>query len=300
MNTLNKILDSRDLRQITMQIQQNVSNYLIAKGPHAIVRTVALNDNIHITRRYNEGSKPLFDRADIVVNQHDLESGALGEHKRHVSETTEKLVYDKRSNSDKNRFRKSKSHDNTPTSSEESKSTSSSFIHSRISKVPYFRDEIREQERLRHLYEKEQHKSHSKSRNRYKQRYRSPTRYHSTCTSRRSKNKDNKYRKSRSRTRSTRRRNHSRSNREYGSPRGREHKTPNISNKDAQLTSRYITIPVALPPESMFPYAGFHNFPPPTHYSPYTVMPLMTQRLRRPMPRRAFSMTHETMKKILK
>uniref|UniRef100_A0A1A9WE94 Female-specific protein transformer n=1 Tax=Glossina brevipalpis TaxID=37001 RepID=A0A1A9WE94_9MUSC len=273
------------------------------------------------------------DRKDTEENL-----GAIrGEHKRHASEATsessssdrspERSVYTRRYDSDKKRIRKSKSPDDKPTSSryvkglrerkkspdshssrvrnitalrKKSKSKSPPPIHKRISKVPYFRDEVREQDRLRRLYGKEQRKSHSKSPSRYKRRYRSPTRYHRTSSSRRSRSKDNKYRhsresrrrsKSRSRTRSPRRRNHSRSNREHSSPRGREHKTLNISTKNPQLPAQFITIPVALPAGSTFPYAGFHHLPPPpTHYPPYPVMPVMPQRQFRPIPRRQFMM----------
>uniref|UniRef100_A0A1A9VQF7 Female-specific protein transformer n=1 Tax=Glossina austeni TaxID=7395 RepID=A0A1A9VQF7_GLOAU len=130
-------------------------------------------------------------------------------------------------------------------------------------KVPCFCDEVRERERLKRLYGKEERKSHSKSPSRYKRRYRSPRRYHRSSSSRRSRSKDRKYRhfresrrrsKSRSRTRSPRRRHRSRSRRNHGSSRDREHKSLNISNKDAQLPAQFITIPVALPAGSPFPY----------------------------------------------
>uniref|UniRef100_A0A1B0G8M1 Female-specific protein transformer n=1 Tax=Glossina morsitans morsitans TaxID=37546 RepID=A0A1B0G8M1_GLOMM len=274
-----------------------------------------------------EGSKPLFPRLDTTANscgdRRDSEENSecvgekKNESKRHLSRTTSestsperyreppgKSIVGRGSDSYKTRLRKSESFDNIPTCSryvKESRERKKSFYsHNEIrgralskKKVPYFLDEVRERDRLKRLYGKEERKSHSKSPSRYKRRYRSPRRYHRSSSSRRSKSKDRKYRhfresrrrsKSRSRTRSPRRRHRSRSRRNYSSSRDREHKILNISNKDAQLPGQFITIPVALPAGSPFPYTGFHQLPPPAPYPSFSVMPAMHQRKLRPMP----------------
>ncbi|KAI9586727.1 female-specific protein transformer isoform X1 [Glossina fuscipes] len=279
-------------------------------------------------------ANPAGDRRDSEENS-ECVGEKQKESKRHISRTTSestsperyreppgKSILGRGSDGYKTRFRKSESLDNLPTcsryvkesrerkksfyshneirgrdlSKNKSKSKSPPELHKKTSKVPYFRDEVRERDRLRRLYGKEERKSHSKS-PRYKRKYRSPRRYHRSSSSRRSRSKERKYRhfresrrrsKSRSRTRSPRRRHRSRSRRNHSSSRDRGHKSLSISNKDAQLPAQFITIPVALPAGSPFPYTGFHQLPPPAPYPPYSVMPMMHQRQLRPMPRRTF------------
>lgn len=167
-------------------------------------------------------------------------------------------------------------------------------------KVPYYRDEARERDRLRRLYgDKDRDRSPSRSIPHSKKgspvpkhKVSSPNRRHSSSrddyrrhTSYRSSRREYRYRRSRtrSRTRSPRRRDresHKRSSRE----RNDHIDITSVAATVIPPTPQFIHIPVAVPAEYAYSFPGWppqstwtpsHRPPPPPHFAPFPMYPMM-------------------------
>ncbi|KAM7357872.1 female-specific protein transformer-like isoform 1-T4 [Cochliomyia hominivorax] len=327
------------------KIHQSIPSGSVKRGPHAIVRSVELNDCIEIQRRCGEGSIPLFDRHDITVNQTINESNDKQiNHEHHTSgktKTNRRSSSRESSSPERYRHRDIKKHSSTsmsrrrktPERTVRSERPSNNRDHHSYNlkhgsntktdkysrkdksktrtpspnkkkpgeKVPYYRDEQREKDRLKRLYGRSCSRSPpptSRSSGRKyspitKRRIESPRR-------RRSRSKD-RYRKysphrssrrdyrthrssrsrSRSRTRSPSRRerhkHYSRSSRE----RDKEHKE-DVNNRSTAIlppTPQFI-LPVAVPADyaaAAYTFPGWTTAPQlawhPGHHRPPAAAP---------------------------
>nr|CAG29241.1 female-specific transformer protein [Bactrocera oleae]CAG29243.1 female-specific transformer protein [Bactrocera oleae] len=175
-----------------IQIKQHVPNGSIRKGPHAIERSL-VPDEVVIKRRFGEGSKPLFQRDDIVVNPESVTNTADAQNDKQIQAETRNNTEDisnrrrkerhiSTDSSSPERYRKYHtsqkneseigSSNNTTRRTKTAKPTSDGKYavrrdvspppnrHRRIpEKIPYFVDEVREQDRIRRKYGSTKNKS---------------------------------------------------------------------------------------------------------------------------------------------
>ncbi|XP_054732528.1 female-specific protein transformer isoform X1 [Anastrepha obliqua] len=169
-----------------IQIEQSVPTGSIRKGPYAIERSVDASEVV-IKRRFGEGSKPLFQRDDIVVNPNSVikaadshtENHLISESKNRAKDVSNQYLKGSLSSTDSSSpegYRKyhtgpyndctTSTNNRSPPRTKPLKSTnegkhtircdsSPPFNHRRRTpeKLPYFQDETRERDRLRRKYE---------------------------------------------------------------------------------------------------------------------------------------------------
>ncbi|XP_017467712.1 PREDICTED: serine/threonine-protein kinase fray2-like isoform X2 [Rhagoletis zephyria] len=149
-----------------IQIEQSVPSGSVGKGPYDIERSVDPNEVV-IRRKLGEGSKPLFQRDDIVVNPKNVSDSAEDHTKKQLGSRSPERIqkYKNRNNEcatsgntsasrhtkvDKPAFdslgptrKRTARRDSPPT-----------YSHRRRTpeKLPYFIDEVRERDRLRRKY----------------------------------------------------------------------------------------------------------------------------------------------------
>ncbi|XP_023296766.2 female-specific protein transformer [Lucilia cuprina] len=338
------------------KIQQSIPSGSIKRGPHAIVRTADLNDGINIQRRFGEGSKPLFDRDDIAVNQTTLDARDTNnlDHERNTgcktNKTNRRSSSTESSSPERYRHRDIKKH-SSPTSgrrktpersgrserpthshdkhnynvksnntmtdkykrSRRSKSRSPPHNANKktVEKVPYYRDEQREKDRIRRLYGRSRSRTppppvanlSSSSSSTAKRRIESPSRRRRRSTSRdrhrrqspyihRSVRRDYRSRRSRtrSRTRSPQRRERHKHSSRSSRERDNEHKEDvnSLTTAIIPATPQIIPIPVPVPAEyaAAYTFPGWtapqptwppsHHRPPATsHFAPFPMWPMM-------------------------
>ncbi|XP_075163788.1 uncharacterized protein LOC142236450 [Haematobia irritans] len=132
------------------------------KGPNVIVRSVDLNEGIEITRRFGEGVRPIFDRADVKANAIANDESDNDNVKKETPKKSDKVddrygksnIYNK--NDPQHRLRVEDTNvRNEPYRSEYKKKGIEQLSRSEgksKDKAPYFSDPIRERDRLRRLY----------------------------------------------------------------------------------------------------------------------------------------------------
>ncbi|XP_065361122.1 female-specific protein transformer-like [Calliphora vicina] len=328
------------------EIQQSIPSGSIKKGPHTIVRSAHLNDGIAIIRRFGEGSKPLFDRDHIAVTASDARDTGSGHECNAGCKTksNQRSSSTKSSSPERYRHRDTKKHSSPISGRRKSPERSSRSerpnhnhdklahtvkynniktdkckiklkIKSRspsptkekpVEKVPYYRDQQREKDRLRRLYGRSRSrtpprhtaKKYSPLANR---RIASPTRRRRRSTSRERYRKHSPYRnllrrdyrsrrsRTRSRTRSPQRRDRHKHYFRSSRERDNEHKDdPNVlATAIIPTTPQFIPIPVAVPADyAAYSFPGWtapqpswhpslHRPPPASHFAPFTMMPMM-------------------------
>nr|AIK25402.1 female-specific transformer [Bactrocera tryoni]AIK25405.1 transformer-like protein [Bactrocera tryoni] len=161
-----------------IQIKQHVPIGSIRKGPHAIERSL-VPDEVVIKRRFGEGSKPLFQRDDIVVNPDNAIN--IAEDKSEKQSTTEDISNRGRKerhistdSSSPERYRKY--HNNLEKETTRRTKTTNPISDDKYAarrdaspppnrrrktseKIPYFVDQVRERDRIRRKYGSTRNKS---------------------------------------------------------------------------------------------------------------------------------------------
>uniref|UniRef100_A0A034WF92 Female-specific protein transformer n=1 Tax=Bactrocera dorsalis TaxID=27457 RepID=A0A034WF92_BACDO len=175
-----------------IQIKQHVPIGSIRKGPHAIERSL-VPDEVVIKRRFGEGSKPLFQRDDIVVNPdsainiaEDKSGKQIQTESRNSTEDISKRWRKERhistDSSSPERYRKYQNNQKKESEIEPSDKTirrtkttkpisddkyaarrnaspSPNYRRKTPEKIPYFVDQVRERDRIRRKYGSTRNKS---------------------------------------------------------------------------------------------------------------------------------------------